>query len=410
MSAVKDRSKVRLRSFLGRIFSSGSSNALNDSTDAANENSKINEISGPFNTVHRIHVGYDGQKFSGLPQSWLDILHRDLTEADQKKNPKAVVTALKFYASTLKQKQNEKFMITKSVYPSDDDIDVDLVIKKCENGTPRSKAEKIAYIHTVAPHYSTANTANQVVEDVHRVVNQLDKISTESPFCWFEYWRVAINFHFCCASSACNALLAQQRIQQIWCSVCYPTPSSNGDAGAIAKTPPPLPPKPLHLKKSSSGNNEFLPLNGSNGAFDGGSVGSASSSKASSDEELHKSAEANITPLPRHHLPTGTLAATPTTAQPTADKRTVAEDNSSGGYEKVSVRTRAPPKEEVRTRQQPRIKLTDQEVLAELKQIVSEGDPHHKYTLLEKIGVGATGTVWTAKCLTSGNVVAVKSF
>lgn len=42
--------------------------------------------------------------------------------------------ALKFYASALKQKEDEKFMITESVYPSDDDIDVDLVISR--NGRP----------------------------------------------------------------------------------------------------------------------------------------------------------------------------------------------------------------------------------------------------------------------------------
>ena len=51
------------------------------------------------------------------------------SEADQKKNPSAVVTALKFYASSLKQ-NDEKFMITKSVYPSDDDIEADLTITK----------------------------------------------------------------------------------------------------------------------------------------------------------------------------------------------------------------------------------------------------------------------------------------
>lgn len=41
-----------------------------------------------------------------------------------------MVTALKFYASALKQNEHQKFMITKSVYPSDDDIDVDLVIRQ----------------------------------------------------------------------------------------------------------------------------------------------------------------------------------------------------------------------------------------------------------------------------------------
>lgn len=70
---------MRLRSFLGRIFNNNSNygNAVSgESTDSTN--GTISEISGPFNTVHRIHVGYDGQKFSGLPQSWLDILHKNI--------------------------------------------------------------------------------------------------------------------------------------------------------------------------------------------------------------------------------------------------------------------------------------------------------------------------------------------
>jgi hypothetical protein len=78
-------SKVRLRGFLGRIFSSPNASNNNGfgsddiaTTSNLSGNGGIAEISGPYNTVHRIHVGYDGQKFSGLPQSWLDILRRDL--------------------------------------------------------------------------------------------------------------------------------------------------------------------------------------------------------------------------------------------------------------------------------------------------------------------------------------------
>lgn len=78
MSASKDRSKVKLRSFLGRIFNNSGSVSSGIETADFSSNGIISEISEPFNTVHRIHVGYDGQKFSGLPQSWLDILHRDI--------------------------------------------------------------------------------------------------------------------------------------------------------------------------------------------------------------------------------------------------------------------------------------------------------------------------------------------
>uniref|UniRef100_A0A1I7XDS6 Ras-associating domain-containing protein n=1 Tax=Heterorhabditis bacteriophora TaxID=37862 RepID=A0A1I7XDS6_HETBA len=46
------------------------------------------------------------------------------SEADQKKNPNAVVTALKFYAASMKEQERAKFMTTNSVYnQSDEDID-----------------------------------------------------------------------------------------------------------------------------------------------------------------------------------------------------------------------------------------------------------------------------------------------
>ena len=64
-------------------------------------------------------------------------------EADQKQNPKAVVTALKFYASAMKQRDDDKFLMTaKSVCPSDDDIDVELDVNKTQT---TSKADKIVH-------------------------------------------------------------------------------------------------------------------------------------------------------------------------------------------------------------------------------------------------------------------------
>lgn len=64
--------QVRLRSILGRFFNS------NNSEVNSSYYSGPGEISSPYNTVHRIHVGYDGKKFTGLPQPWMDTLLRDI--------------------------------------------------------------------------------------------------------------------------------------------------------------------------------------------------------------------------------------------------------------------------------------------------------------------------------------------
>eukprot|EP00118_Oscarella_pearsei_P029038 m.3517 g.3517 ORF g.3517 m.3517 type:complete len:501 (+) comp9499_c0_seq2:94-1596(+) len=53
-------------------------------------------------------------------------------------------------------------------------------------------------------------------------------------------------------------------------------------------------------------------------------------------------------------------------------------------------------------------KMSDEEILTRLKQIVSVGDPKKKYTKFEKIGQGASGTVYTAIEIATGNEVAIK--
>ncbi|XP_065056052.1 serine/threonine-protein kinase PAK 3-like isoform X2 [Rhopilema esculentum] len=53
-------------------------------------------------------------------------------------------------------------------------------------------------------------------------------------------------------------------------------------------------------------------------------------------------------------------------------------------------------------------KMTDEEIMAKLRTIVSIGDPKKKYTKFEKIGQGASGTVYTAIEIATGHEVAIK--
>ncbi|KAM8703816.1 hypothetical protein ACLKA7_008448 [Drosophila subpalustris] len=53
-------------------------------------------------------------------------------------------------------------------------------------------------------------------------------------------------------------------------------------------------------------------------------------------------------------------------------------------------------------------KMSDEEILEKLRTIVSVGDPNRKYTKLEKIGQGASGTVYTAIESSTGMEVAIK--
>lgn len=64
--------------------------------------------------------------------------------------------------------------------------------------------------------------------------------------------------------------------------------------------------------------------------------------------------------------------------------------------------------ETVRVRSQPKEKMTDGEVLEELKQIVNQGDPLNRYEIKLQIGLGASGTVYVANRKDTNEVVAVK--
>ncbi|XP_042883974.1 serine/threonine-protein kinase PAK 2-like isoform X1 [Penaeus japonicus] len=57
---------------------------------------------------------------------------------------------------------------------------------------------------------------------------------------------------------------------------------------------------------------------------------------------------------------------------------------------------------------QKKKKMSDEEILERLRAIVSVGDPNRKYTKMEKIGQGASGTVYTAIETATGVEVAIK--
>lgn len=74
---------------------------------------------------------------------------------------------------------------------------------------------------------------------------------------------------------------------------------------------------------------------------------------------------------------------------------------------------KAPQPEKTETENKPqqpvkRRKMTDEEIMAKLRTIVTVGDPKKKYTKFEKIGQGASGVVFTAIEIATGNEVAIK--
>lgn len=377
MSTPKTRG-VRLRDRIKGIFSPNN----NDSADDASTSSSASlEISAPFNTVHRVHVGYDGQKFEGLPQPWMDLLLRDISLADQKKNPTAVVTALKMLATMMKEKDETKFMTTNSVYPSDDD-EIDLQMDLQGNHTlpalgslslsSNSSGNHGASTPSPAPQSRSSSDSNDGVPLVPPPIHPRNTHKEQPP------------------------PIPPQRS----------TSSSSNGAGAQPKVPPRPPPKPTHLKANSS----LTPSN------------SFTSTATNGQQNGH------VQPSFNHSLSSGgSVASSNLSASSDLDIRHEELKSHENGYAKkppspppktyeaptAAVRQRKPgtapaAEEEIRQRASQKPKMTDQQVLDELRLMVSPGDPQSKYDLKRQIGVGASGTVFVAVNRSTEEVVAVK--
>ncbi|CAD5219256.1 unnamed protein product [Bursaphelenchus okinawaensis] len=329
MSSTRERSRVRIRSLLGKLFNSGSHSTI--------ESDSISEIGAPYDAMHNVHVGYDGHTFTGLPQTWMEILRRDLSEAEQKKNPDAAMRAIKFYASAMKDNRIDKFMMRKSVYSSDDDKELDVSKMKLDedrSATPESSKE-YSSVPTPPPRSLPRTQLDVPPVPIPRTTSMEKNHESTSP-----------------------------------------------------KVPPPLPPKPTHLKNSNASGSQSSSTRtlGRNEH----SLGSTASSKHSSDEELSK-------PIDEPQKSENHEYKAPSLGKPAPEAPVRRRTANVETEEKT---------EDVRHRHGH--KLTDQQVLDELRRIVSPGDPYAKYKLSEKIGAGATGSVWTAHNLVTHQIVAVK--
>ncbi|KJH44068.1 kinase domain protein [Dictyocaulus viviparus] len=387
MSTPKEKSKVKVRNFFGRIFSPGTSNEKDrgDLSDDSKPSSSL-DISQPYNTVHRIHVGYDGQKFSGLPDTWMDSLLRDISEADQKKNPNAVVTALRFYAASMKEKERAKFMTTTSVYNASDEDSDEVMIQLNGHVTGHHTLAPVSSAATGVRCFSIFKTA---VLNSSSADGQVGDRFVPSPAPSFN------NNQDCCpekrkGESELGQLSTPPPIHPRSFRKDAPPPPppppqrlkvigvENIVHGCNSphKIPPKVPPKPAHLKASSTCTSPppFVSLTSS----DTNSIG--------------------------HSLSNGSVASNVSSE---IENRSYS-DKENGATTNAMEKPKTHDHEAVRVRSQPKEKMTDGQVLEELQQIVNQGDPLQKYEIKLQIGVGASGAVYVANRKDTNDVVAVK--
>uniref|UniRef100_A0A8C7GNB4 non-specific serine/threonine protein kinase n=1 Tax=Oncorhynchus kisutch TaxID=8019 RepID=A0A8C7GNB4_ONCKI len=122
------------------------------------------------------------------------------------------------------------------------------------------------------------------------------------------------------------------------------------------------------------------------------------SSTVSEDEEDEATPPPVVAPRPEHTKSIYTRSVIdPLPAPPTRDVATSPTPSPAPGP--------SLPRPADKTRKK---KMSDEEILEKLRSIVSVGDPKKKYTRFEKIGQGASGTVYTAIDIATGQEVAIK--
>ncbi|XP_010601381.1 serine/threonine-protein kinase PAK 3 isoform X3 [Fukomys damarensis] len=123
------------------------------------------------------------------------------------------------------------------------------------------------------------------------------------------------------------------------------------------------------------------------------------------DEEEEEEEDDNepppvIAPRPEHTKSIYTRSVVESIASPAAPNKDVTPPSAENANSSTLYRNT--------DRQRKKSKMTDEEILEKLRSIVSVGDPKKKYTRFEKIGQGASGTVYTALDIATGQEVAIK--
>ncbi|XP_031553792.1 serine/threonine-protein kinase PAK 3-like isoform X2 [Actinia tenebrosa] len=111
-------------------------------------NKKKPEISYPTQFEHTIHVGFDPVtgEFTGMPEAWARLLQvSNITQAEQKKNPQAVLDVLNFYDSSKDKAETTKFMTTVKPYG--------------QTTHARPQIDKETYVPPPPPPHATATNA-----------------------------------------------------------------------------------------------------------------------------------------------------------------------------------------------------------------------------------------------------------
>jgi protein-serine/threonine kinase len=386
-------------------------------------------VGNPTNFSHAVHVGFNPQtgQFTGLPEEWTRLLNSSaITKEDVEKNPRAVYEVLDFYTLTRRNEEQEMYGKPMAMpssntvqseqfgYSSGNSVAPPRQVKPIQRGpasyptTPspapgpspsarsspgEPQASQTQQLQNVSPNYISADRMRE--EQRARELERQRAEREEQARRELEAYNASL--------PKTKVPLAQQEIGGGYSSPSPPSADRFNPTRAAPKAPPaqslraqrPPPPAPAGSSIPSR-NAPQAQQSSSSPARDP----AAQAQRTQRPDQANGPSAAARYPngSPAMRGPNGqTQAQQPSRLPAPVKPLNVTKPQQDGGVKAAEAALSKPAQER---KQDVRMStMSENEVMAKLREVVSKDDPNRLYAKQKKIGQGASGSVYVAKVM-----------
>ncbi|XP_055386984.1 serine/threonine-protein kinase Pak isoform X3 [Condylostylus longicornis] len=400
-------------------------------------------ISYPTNFEHTVHVGFDAVtgEFTGMPEAWARLLmNSNISKQEQKKNPQAVLDVLKWFDNS-KQRPNSKYMTNATTHSAGSSLS--RVSSSSPSSTPTDSESHVApatlnniiggvgalqigitnqhhqsHLHHLHVHQQLQNQQQQLQQQqqlLQQQQNQHQHLNNQihSPHNYVPHSQSQSTQSSQHSSTNEDdfSLSGGGGIQPIPPPIASrPERTKSIYTRPIEDQLPPPPPPPSSIIISSTNTSPIITNN------------QMAQPQIHHQLNNHQQQQSILPMIPQHAITNQQQLQQQqqqqqqqiqhqqqtTIKSPTLDKNKNNATTTPQTTPATTTNETTTTTTTSRTGVVKKKKMTDEEILEKLRTIVSVGDPNRKYTKMEKIGQGASGTVYTAIESSTGMEVAIK--
>ncbi|XP_034488489.1 serine/threonine-protein kinase PAK 1 [Drosophila innubila] len=379
-------------------------------------------ISYPTNFEHTVHVGFDAVtgEFTGMPEAWARLLmNSNISKQEQKKNPQAVLDVLKWFDNTNKQRPSSKYMTNAITTHSGSSLS--RVSSSSPSSTPTdselhgsNSGGNLIGVQlgsmTLGPNANNVSVAGQLLSNHYQQQQQhllqqqqLQQQQQQQQQQLHQQHQHHIGLSQSHSYNYIGHTASSSTSQH----------SSANEDDMLGPVPQQPPPPPVASRPERTKSIYTRPIE----ELQPAPMPAAPATTPTTPLQNHKTTTTAVASSPLlinnatttldknknnanlyHDPAANNLNATALAATPAAGTQIAVPQQAAAATTTTTARAANAKKK----------KMSDEEILEKLRTIVSVGDPNRKYTKMEKIGQGASGTVYTAIESSTGMEVAIK--